>query len=170
MPTSSGAYSTRSAVRKLTLVGVSVSEPIGPSGDVQPAETYPVPPEQLPPLGALGDPAPMQSLDSPFEVCVALIRELEAMFAHLSSYTATLESHISNFESLLPQAQRAELQVVEDLARANDIETRVYVLEQVTTRAQFAHFDRNCGSAAYPEEEVMGRQGGKNRKSGQESV
>jgi hypothetical protein len=59
---------TRSVVRKLSLVGVSVSEPIGPSVDVHPAETDPVPPEQLPLLGALPDPAPMQSLVSPFEV------------------------------------------------------------------------------------------------------
>jgi hypothetical protein len=43
MPTSSGAYSTRSAVRKLPLVGVSVNEPIGPSGDVHPAESDLVP-------------------------------------------------------------------------------------------------------------------------------
>ena len=68
MPTSSGAYSTRSAVRKLPLPGVSVSEPIGPVGEVHPAETDPVPPEQLPLLGALPDPAPMQSLTSPLEV------------------------------------------------------------------------------------------------------
>jgi hypothetical protein len=121
MPTSSGSYSTRSAVRKLPLVGVSVSEPIGPSGDVHPAETDPVPPEQLPLLGALPDPAPMQSLASPFEVCEARIRELESMVASMSSYMEALESRVSSLEPLLPQAQRAELQVVEALAGANAI-------------------------------------------------
>jgi hypothetical protein len=170
MPTSSGAYSTRSAVRKLPLVGVSVSEPIGPSGDVHPAETDPVPPEQLPLLGALPDPAPIQCLASPMEVLEARIRELEAMFADLSAYTATLESRVSILEPFLPQAQRAELQVVEALAGANAIEARVSLLEQVTARAHFAHFDPHRGSAAAPEEEVTGRQGGRNRKSGQESL
>jgi hypothetical protein len=48
MPTSSGTYSTRSAGRKTPRFGVSFSDPIGPSGDVHPAETDPVPPEQLP--------------------------------------------------------------------------------------------------------------------------
>jgi hypothetical protein len=157
MPTSSGASSTRSVVRKLSLVGVSVSEPIGPSGDVHPAETDPVLPEQLPLFGALPDPAPMQSLVSPLEVFEARIRELEAMFANLSSYTATLESRISTLEPLLPQAQRAELQVFEALAGANAIEARVSMLEQVTARAHFAHFDPHRGSAAAPEEEVTGR-------------
>jgi hypothetical protein len=46
-------------------------EPIGPSEGVHPAENDPVPPEQLPLLGALPDPAPMQSLASPLEVCEA---------------------------------------------------------------------------------------------------
>ena len=168
MPTSSGAYSTRSAVRKLPLPGVSVSEPIGPVGEVHPAETDPVPPEQLPLLGALPDPAPMQSLASPLEVCEARIRELESMFAGMSSYVEALDSRVSSLEPLLPQAQHAELQVVEALAGANAIEARVSMLEQVTARAQFAHFDPHRGSAAAPEEEVMGRQGGKNRMSGQD--
>jgi hypothetical protein len=57
-PTRRGQLETR----KLPLVGVSISEPIGPSLDVHPAETDPVPPEQLPILGALSDPAPMQIL------------------------------------------------------------------------------------------------------------
>jgi hypothetical protein len=72
---------------------------------------------------------------------VTRIRELEAMFSDLSSYTATLESLISILEPLLPQAQRAELQVIEALAGANAIEPRVPLLEQVTAHAQFAHFD-----------------------------
>jgi hypothetical protein len=88
------------------------------------------------------------------------------MFVDLYSYTATLESRISILEPLLPQAQRAELQVVEALAGSNVIETRVSVLEQVTARAHFAHFDPHRGSAAAPEEKVTGRQGGRN-KSGQ---
>jgi hypothetical protein len=67
----------------------------------------------------------------------------------------------------LPQAQRAELQVIEALAEANAIEARVSLLEQVTARAHFAHFDTHRGSAAAPEEEVTGRQGGTNRNSGQ---
>ena len=144
MPTSSGAYSTRSAVRKLPLPGVSVSEPIGPVGEIHPAETGPVPPEQLPLLGALPDPAPMQSLASPLEVCEARIRELESMFAGMSSYVEALDSRVSSLEPLLRQAQRAELQVVEPLAGANAIEARVSMLEQVTARAQFAHFDPHC--------------------------
>jgi hypothetical protein len=170
MPTSSGAHSTPSAVRKLPLVGVSVSEPTGPSVDMHPAETGPVPPEQLPLLGALPDPAPMQSLSSPLEVCEARIRELESLFASMSSYMEALESRVSSLEPLLPQAQRAELQVVEALAMANAIEARVSLLEQVTARAHFAHFDPHLGSAAAPEEEVTGRQGRRNRKSGQESL
>jgi hypothetical protein len=44
------------------------------------------------------------------------------------------------------------------------------MLEQVTVLAQFAHFDPHRGAAAAPEEEVTGRQGGKKRKSGQESL
>jgi hypothetical protein len=157
MPTSSGAYSTRSAVRKLPIVGVSVSEPIGPSGDAHPAETDPVPPEQLPLLGVLPDPAPIQCLASQMEVLEARIRELESMFADISAYTETLESRISILESILPQAQLAELQVVEALAGANVIEARVSLLEQVTARAHFAHFDPHRGSAAAPEDEVTGR-------------
>jgi hypothetical protein len=42
------------------------------------------------------------------------------------------------------------------------------MLEQVTVLAQFAHFYPHRGAAAAPEEEVTGRPGGKNRKSGQE--
>jgi hypothetical protein len=160
----------RSAVRKLPLFGVSVSGPIGPSGDVHPAETDPVPPEQLPLLGALPDPALIQCLAPPMEVLEARIRELEAMFADLSAYTATLEYRISILEHILPQTQRGELQVVEALAGANTIESRLSLLEQVTARAHFAHFDPNRGSAAAPEEEVTGRQGERNRKYGQESL
>jgi hypothetical protein len=47
------------------------------------------------------------------------------MFAGMSSYIEALESRVSSLEPLLPQAQRAELQVVEALARANSIEARV---------------------------------------------
>jgi hypothetical protein len=137
---------------------------------VHPAETDPVPPGQLPLLGDLPDPAPIQNLASPLEVSEARIRDLEVMFADLSAYTATLESRISILEPLLPQAQRAELQVVEAVAGANAIEARVSILEQVTARAHFPHFDPHRGSAAAPEEEVTGRQCGKNRKSGQESL
>jgi hypothetical protein len=117
---------------------------------MHPAETDPVPPEQLPLLGALPDPAPMQSLASPLEVCEALIRELELMIASMSSYMEALESRVSSLEPLLPQAQRAELQVVEALAGANTIEARVSLLEQVTARAHFVHFDPHRGSAAAP--------------------
>jgi hypothetical protein len=170
MPTSSGSYSTQSAVRKLPNVGVSVSDPIGPSGDVHPAETNHVPPEQLPPLGALPDPPPMQRLASPLEGFGARIRELNVIFADLSSYTATLESRISNLWPFLPQGQRAELQVVEALTGAKDIEARLSLLEKVIARVQFALFDPHRGSAAASEEEVTGHQGGKNRKYGQESL
>jgi hypothetical protein len=148
------------------LVGVSVSEPIGPSGYVNPAETDPVPPEQLPLLGALPDPAPMQSLASPLEVCEAQIRELESMFSGMPSYIKALESRVSSLEPLFPQAQREELQVFEALAGANAIEARVSLLEHVTAHAQFAHVYPHRGPAAAPEEEVTGRQGGRNRKSG----
>jgi hypothetical protein len=103
-------------------------------------------------VGALPDPAPMQSLASPLEVFEAGIRELEVMFADLSSYTGTLESRIIILEPLLPEAQRAELQVVEALAVANAIESLVSMLEQVIARAHFAHFDPHRGSAAAPEE------------------
>jgi hypothetical protein len=74
------------------------------------------------------------------EVLEARIRELEAMFADLSAYTATLESRVSILVPLLLQAQRAELQVVEALAGANTIKVRVSPLEQVTARAHFAPF------------------------------
>jgi hypothetical protein len=140
---------------------VFVSEPIGPSGDVHPAEIDPVPLDQLPLLGALPDPAPMQSLASPLEVCEARIRELESLFASMSSYMEALESRVSSLEPLLPQAQRAELQVVEALAGANAIEARMSLLEQVTARAHFAPFEPHLGSAAAPEEEVTGRHGGR---------
>jgi hypothetical protein len=85
------------------------------------------------------------------------------MFEDLSSYTATLEFCISNLEPLMLQAQRAELQVVEAIAGANVIETRVSMLEQVTERAHFSNFDPHRGSAAASEEEVTGRQGGRNK-------
>jgi hypothetical protein len=65
MSTSSGANSTRSAFRKLPQIGVSIREQIGSPGDVHSAETDLVPPEQHPLLGALSNPAPMKSLDSP---------------------------------------------------------------------------------------------------------
>jgi hypothetical protein len=90
----------------------------------------------------------MQSLASPSVVCEARIRELESLFASMSSYIEALESRVSSLEPLLPQAQRAELQVVEALAGANDIEARVSLLEQVTARAHFAPFDPHRGSAA----------------------
>jgi hypothetical protein len=151
-PTSSGAYPTRSVVRKLPLVGISVSEPIGPSGDVHPAETDPVPPEKLSLPGALPDPAQMQSLASPLEVCEALIRDLESMFAGMSSYIEALESRVSSLETLLPQAQRAELQVVEALAGANAIEARLSLLEKAPpTRS--SRFYTHRGSAVAAEEE-----------------
>jgi hypothetical protein len=121
----------------------------------------------FPLLGVLPDPAPMQSLDSPLEVCEARIRKLESLFASMSSYIEALESRVSSLEPLLPQAQRAELQIVETLAGPNAIEARVSLLEQVTAHAQFAHFNTHRGSAAAAEEEVTGRQGGRNRKSGQ---
>jgi hypothetical protein len=57
------------------------------------------------------------------------------MFASMSSYMEALESRVSSLEPLLPQAQRAELQVVEALDGANAIEARVSLLEQVTARA-----------------------------------
>jgi hypothetical protein len=167
MATSFGACSTRSAVWKLPLVGVSVSEPIGPSVDVHPAETDPVPPEQLPLLGALADPAPIESLASPLEVCEARILELESLFASISSYIEALESRVSILGPLLPKTQRAELQVVEALAVDNAIEASVSLLEQVTARANFSNFDPHHGSAAATEEDVTGRQGRRNRKSGQ---
>jgi hypothetical protein len=89
------------------------------------------------------------------------------MFAGMSSYIEALESRVSNLEPLLPQTQLAELQVVETLAGANAIKARVSVLEQVTAHAHVAHFDPHRGSAAAAEEEVTGRQGGRNRKSRQ---
>jgi hypothetical protein len=89
------------------------------------------------------------------------------MFAGMSSYIEALESSVSSLEPLLSQAQRAELQVVEALAGANAIEARVSLLEQVTAHAKFTQFDQHRGSAAAAEEEVTGRQGGRNRKSGQ---
>jgi hypothetical protein len=61
----------------------------------------------------------------------------------------------------LPQGQRAELQVVEALAGANAIEAHVSLLEQLTSHAEFAHFDPHRGSAAAAEVEVTGRQGGR---------
>jgi hypothetical protein len=76
------------------------------------------------------------------QVLEARIRELEAMFADLPSYAATLESRIFILEPSLPQAQRAELKVFEALAGANAIEDRVCMLEQVTARAHFAHLTR----------------------------
>jgi hypothetical protein len=82
-------------------------------------------------------------------------------------YIEVLESRVSSLEPLLTQAQRAELQAVEALVGANEIKARVSLMEQVTARAHFAHFDPHRGSAAAPEEEVTGRQGGRNRKSGQ---
>jgi hypothetical protein len=88
-------------------------------------------------------------------VCEALIRELESLLAGMSLYIEALESHVSSLEPLLPQAQRAELQVFEALAGANAIEARVSLLEQVTAHAQFAHFDPHRGSAAAAE--VTGR-------------
>jgi hypothetical protein len=103
MSTSSGAYFKRSAFRKLPQIGVSIREQIGSHGDVHPAETDLVPPEQHPLLGALPNPAPMQGLDSPLEVCEALTRELESMLADFSSYTGTLESRIFSFRPILPQ-------------------------------------------------------------------
>jgi hypothetical protein len=81
---------------------VSVSERIGPSGDVHPAETDPVRPEQLPLLGALPDPAPMQSLASPLEVFEAHILGLESLLASISSYIEALESRVPSLEPLLP--------------------------------------------------------------------
>jgi hypothetical protein len=165
------AYPIRSLLDAVTcpetpLCRVSVSEPIVPSGDVYPAETDPVPPEQLPLLEALPDPSPMQSLASPLEVCEARIRERESIFDGMSSYIELLESCVSSLEPLLPQAQRAELQVFEALAGANAIEARVSLLEQVTARAHFAQFYPHRGTASATEEEVTGRQGGRNRKSG----
>jgi hypothetical protein len=78
----------------------------------------------------------MQSPASPLEVCEARIRDLESLFSSMSSYTEALESRVSILEPLFPQAQRAELQVVEALAGANAIEARVSLLEQViATRA-----------------------------------
>jgi hypothetical protein len=89
------------------------------------------------------------------------------MFVGVSSNVEALESCVSSLEPLLPQAQRAELQVVDALAGAKAIEARVSLLEQVTAHAQFAHFYPHRGSASAAEEEVTGRQGGRNRKSGQ---
>jgi hypothetical protein len=83
---------------------------------IAPAETDPVPPEQLPLLGSLPDPASMQSLVSQLVFFEARIRELESMFAGRSSYVEALESCVLSLDPLLPQAQRAELQVVEALA------------------------------------------------------
>jgi hypothetical protein len=57
------------------------------------------------------------------------VRGVESLFACISSYIEGLESRVSSLESLLPQAQRAELQVVEALAGANAIEARVSLLE-----------------------------------------
>jgi hypothetical protein len=79
----------------------------------------------------------------------------------MSSYIGALESRVSSLEPLLPEAQRAELQVVEALSGANAIEARMSLLEQVTAHAKFAHFDPHRGSAAAAEE------GGRNRTSGQ---
>jgi hypothetical protein len=88
------------------------------------------------------------------------------MFAGMSSHLEALESRVSSLAPLLPQAHRAVLQVFEALAVANAIEDRVYLLEQVTVHAQFERFDPHRGLAAAAEEEVTGRQGGRNRKSG----
>jgi hypothetical protein len=85
----------RSSVRSNPQLGVSASEPIGPAGERLPAETDIVPPEQLPLSGVYPVLAPMQSISaSPLEVCEARIRELELMFAEMSSYTKALESRI----------------------------------------------------------------------------
>jgi hypothetical protein len=166
MPTSSGAYTLRSAVRSNPHLGVSASEPIGPAGERLPAETDHVPPEQLPLSRVYPVSAPMQSISaSPLEVCEARIRELELMFAEMSSYTKALESRISDLEPVLPQVQDAEFKAVEALEGANAIAARVSLLEQVTARAHFEHIVPHRGSAA-PAEEVTGRQGGRNRMSG----
>jgi hypothetical protein len=77
----------------------------------------------------------MQSLESPLEVREAQIMELESMLAGISAYIEALESLVSSLEPLLPQARRAELQVVEASAGANVIESRVHMLEQVTARS-----------------------------------
>jgi hypothetical protein len=149
MPTSSGAYTLRSAVRSNPQLGVSASEPIGTAGERLPAETDIVPPEQLPLSGVYPVLAPMQSISaSPLEVCEAQIRELELMFAEMSSYTKALEFRISDLEPVLPQVQVAEFKAVEALEGANAVTARVSLLGQVIARAHFEHIVPYRGSAA----------------------
>jgi hypothetical protein len=108
MPTSSGACKLWSAVRSNHQLGVSASEPICPAGERLPAETDIVPPDQLPLSRVYPVLAPMQSISaSPLEVLEAQIRELELMFAEMSSYTKALESRVSDLEPILPQVQDA---------------------------------------------------------------